>query len=309
MGSAPPQTWPLREDGPYEKKVEPRVKPWQIRGHRHRDGSLRARRRFQRLVDHPRRDRGRARAIAALLVTGPENRDVVVARCDTAVGLRLLGSPDGPRGPPGHSAPAISQSLETVGGELIYTQKGPSTSRCGCGSGCKTRRCACLRSDLPCGPQCTCGDCANPLNDLDVGALSPCAIQNVQALKRLSPEDLRRDYALPCGHGKARLDLLLRCYECSVCNEAYWFSFCWNDVAQVGLGWHCRICRFCMDWREWHCESCNKCTYGVTLPCEGCGRRKPSSSGRAVASREGVAGIEPEEIAPRDSARKRLRLR
>ncbi len=35
--------------------------------------------------------------IAALLVTGPNNRDIVVARYDTAVGLRLLGSPDGPR--------------------------------------------------------------------------------------------------------------------------------------------------------------------------------------------------------------------
>ncbi len=34
-------------------------------------------------------------------------------------------------------------------------------------------------------------------------------------------------------------------YSCSVCDELYWFSSCWNEVAQDSCSWHCNDCKQC----------------------------------------------------------------
>ena len=107
--------------------------------------------------------------------------------------------------------------------------------------------------------------------------LSVCAIQNIGRYKGLSDKDLDTLYELPCGCEKAPLRKLTGSYTCSQCGEAYWYSFCWNDVATDSCTWHCDVCGKCRDWREWHCEVCNRCTYGITLPCENCGRKGPYS--------------------------------
>lgn len=146
---------------------------------------------------------------------------------------------------------------------------------CNCKSGCRNRHCACLKNNEPCGEGCGCVDCQNPLNGVDVAALSVCAIQHIEIYKALTAAELATEYELPCGDESVPLRELLKEYHCQGCGETYWFSFCWNDVVQDGNTWHCEICRQCRDWREWHCANCNNCTYGVTLPCEHCGQPGP----------------------------------
>ena len=141
---------------------------------------------------------------------------------------------------------------------------------CKCKSGCRNRRCPCLKNNEPCDEHCACTDCHNPLNGVDVEALSICAIQNIEIYKGLTEKELTTEYELPCGDESVPLKELLKGYQCQGCGETYWFSFCWNNVAQEGDSWHCEICKQCRDWREWHCDNCNKCTYGITLPCEHC---------------------------------------
>ncbi len=141
---------------------------------------------------------------------------------------------------------------------------------CKCRSGCQSNRCQCLKNNEPCGTQCNCKDCKNPLNGVDVKNLSLCAIQNIEKYNELSKEDLSKTYELPCGCEEVTLKKLLKSYNCSECDEEYWYSFCWENVVQDSCSWHCEECRICRDWREWHCEECNKCTYGVSLPCENC---------------------------------------
>lgn len=145
--------------------------------------------------------------------------------------------------------------------------------KCSCKSGCQSRRCACLKNKEPCGEECTCTHCENPLNNVDVETLSVCAIQNINIIKNLTEEQLNCEYELPCECEEVPLKLLLNDYECTKCGETYWFSFCWNEVVQDSQTWHCEVCKQCRDWREWHCDRCNKCTYGVSLPCEHCGRK------------------------------------
>lgn len=142
---------------------------------------------------------------------------------------------------------------------------------CQCKSGCQNRRCACLKNNEACGESCGCIECQNPLNGVDLEALSICAIQNIEIYKDLSEEELAEEYELPCECEAVPLRKLLKDYTCRECGESYWFSFCWNDVVQYGDTWHCEICNQCRDWREWHCKRCNKCTYGVTFPCQHCG--------------------------------------
>lgn len=146
---------------------------------------------------------------------------------------------------------------------------------CNCKTGCRTRRCACLKNGEPCDEQCTCTDCRNPLNGVDVDKLSVCAIQNIEELKALSEEELAEEYELPCGCERVPLRLLLDDYACQACGAVYWYSFCWGSVVEDSCTWHCKVCGQCRDWREWHCQRCNKCTYGVTLPCEHCGAPGP----------------------------------
>ena len=145
---------------------------------------------------------------------------------------------------------------------------------CKCKSGCNNRRCVCLRNNEPCDESCGCSNCENPLNGMDVEALSICTIQNIEEYKDLSSDELEEKYELSCGCEQVPLKDLLGYFSCSKCGEGYCYSFCWDEVVQDSCTWHCEICGTCRDWREWHCETCNRCTYGVTLPCEGCGSRK-----------------------------------
>jgi len=145
--------------------------------------------------------------------------------------------------------------------------------RCKCKGGCQNRRCACLKSNRACVEDCECVGCKNPLQGIDPERLSLCALQNIHRYKELSEEELNTEYMLPCECEKVPLKKLLGSYECAKCSEAYWFSFCWEDVVQDNCSWHCDVCGHCRDWREWHCKRCNRCTYGVTLPCEYCGAK------------------------------------
>ncbi len=142
---------------------------------------------------------------------------------------------------------------------------------CNCKSGCQNRRCACLKNNEPCGEACGCIDCQNPLNGVDVEALSICAIQNIEIYKSLTAEELAEEYELPCECESVPLRQLLKSYTCRKCKESYWYSFCWDAIVQYGDTWHCEVCNACRDWREWHCRRCNKCTYGITFPCQHCG--------------------------------------
>ncbi|QTA81976.1 CRC domain-containing protein [Desulfonema limicola] len=147
------------------------------------------------------------------------------------------------------------------------------TVHCKCKSGCKTRRCACLKNNEPCDDKCKCTDCKNPLNGVDVENMTVCAIQNIDEYKELTEEDLNEEYELPCECESVPLKKVINGYTCSKCGDYSWYSFCWDEVVEDSQTWHCEICNECRDWREWHCPECNKCTYGVSLPCEHCGRK------------------------------------
>ena len=148
------------------------------------------------------------------------------------------------------------------------------TVHCKCKSGCRNRRCACLKNNEPCDEKCGCVDCQNPLNELDVENLTVCAIQNISEYKELADEELECKHELPCGCEEVALKNLMGDYSCKKCGDVYWYSFCWDEIVQDSHTWHCEICGTCRDWREWHCNKCNKCTYGVSLPCENCGARR-----------------------------------
>ena len=92
---------------------------------------------------------------------------------------------------------------------------------CDCTTGCRNRRCTCLKNDEPCDENCTCADCQNPLNDVDVDGLSICAIRNIEEYKALSEEELAAEYELPCGCETISLRQLLKGYTCRECGEVY----------------------------------------------------------------------------------------
>ena len=145
------------------------------------------------------------------------------------------------------------------------------TVQCQCKKGCTNRRCACLKYNEPCDDGCGCIGCQNPINGIDVENLTVCTLQNIETYKALTAEDLDKEYELPCCDQHVPLRKLLDEFDCEECKETYWYSFCWNDVAQGSCTWHCEVCNMCRDWRERHCERCNRCTYGVTFPCDHCG--------------------------------------
>jgi hypothetical protein len=162
-------------------------------------------------------------------------------------------------------------STKRAGREL-----GADDVACRCRSGCKTGRCACRGVGKRCSEACSCKDCANPFQQLELEEPSACLVQNVQAYLELPAKQRQLELKLPCGHGTAKLSQLLGDYSCPKCDEVYWYSFCWDEVVQDSCSWHCKVCRTCRDWREWHCESCNRCTYGVSLPCENCSDAGPA---------------------------------
>ena len=102
-----------------------------------------------------------------------------------------------------------------------------------------------------------------------------CTLDAIKKYKNLSQKKLEKLYELPCECEEVPLKDLIDEYNCSDCGETYFYSFCWDEVAQDSCSWHCDICKTCRDWREWHCENCNKCTYGVSLPCDNCGAPGP----------------------------------
>ena len=152
-------------------------------------------------------------------------------------------------------------------------RKSRSADSCQCSGGCNGGRCACYKAGRGCGSKCGCRNCRNPLNGVDVGKLSDCAIQNIEDYLELTAEDFQETHELPCEHGKVRFEQLMKEFWCEECAESYWYSFCWEEIVSGGHTWHCKVCGECRDWREKHCEKCDRCTYGVTLPCEHCGSR------------------------------------
>lgn len=144
--------------------------------------------------------------------------------------------------------------------------------QCNCKGKCKNNRCSCKKNRKPCAEECNCKDCQNPYNGIIVEGLNICTLDAIEIYKKLTETQLNKLYELPCECEEVALKDVLTDYSCSKCNEDYYFSFCWGEVAQDSCTWHCDICKECKDWREWHCENCNRCTYGITLPCETCGK-------------------------------------
>jgi len=105
--------------------------------------------------------------------------------------------------------------------------------------------------------------------------LTECALGHIKKIRTLTKKQREKLYELPCGCEEVPLKDLLSDYECSECEETYFYSFCWKNVVQENETWHCNACGTCRDLSEWHCESCNICTYGISLPCEECGRKSP----------------------------------
>jgi len=105
--------------------------------------------------------------------------------------------------------------------------------------------------------------------------LTDCAIRRTQRRRPLSKEELDTEHELPCECGSVALEDLLTPYECSSCDEQYYYSFCLKDVVHDNNFWHCNQCKKCRESAEWHCDKCNDCTYGLTLPCDGCGKKSP----------------------------------
>lgn len=105
--------------------------------------------------------------------------------------------------------------------------------------------------------------------------LTACALSHPKKVKALTQQQREKTYELPCGCEEVALKDLISEYECSECNEIYFYSFCWKAVVEESHTWHCKTCKTCREWREWHCKTCNVCSYGVSLPCEGCGGKSP----------------------------------
>ena len=93
------------------------------------------------------------------------------------------------------------------------------TVNCKCRSGCRNRRCVCLRSNEPCNENCECVDCQNPLNGVEIDNLSICAIQNIETYKALTQKDLEKEYELPCECETVPLKNLMGDYSCRECGE------------------------------------------------------------------------------------------
>ena len=147
--------------------------------------------------------------------------------------------------------------------------------KCNCKGNCTSNRCACTKNRQPCTEACKCKDCKNPYNGVEVENLHICTLDAIKKYKKLTQKELEKLYELPCECEQVPLKDLIDEYNCSDCGEAYYYSFCWNEVAQDACTWHCDICKTCRDWREWHCDNCNKCTYGVSLPCNNCNVSSP----------------------------------
>ena len=95
---------------------------------------------------------------------------------------------------------------------------------CRCKTGCRNKRCVCLKNNEPCDDKCTCVDCQNPLNGVNVDDLSTCALQNIEDYHDLSQEELEEEYELSCGCEQVPLSKLIGYYSCSKCGEGYRYS-------------------------------------------------------------------------------------
>jgi len=108
---------------------------------------------------------------------------------------------------------------------------------------------------------------------IDTDELTDCSKHHHKKVILLTEVELKKEHELPCGCESATLEDLLYGYECSECEEVYFYSFCWKEVVQENDTWHCNACGTCRDSGDWHCKACNKCTQGLTLPCEHCGKK------------------------------------
>ena len=46
---------------------------------------------------------------------------------------------------------------------------------------------------------------------------------------------MEEKHKLPCGCEEVPLHKLIGDYSCSKCGEAYWYSFCWEEVVQEAV--------------------------------------------------------------------------
>lgn len=151
-----------------------------------------------------------------------------------------------------------------------------NTTLCQCGSECQNKRCHCFKAGKPCSAQCRCQNCKNPFNQLDdAQLLSDCARGHIKSVAALTDAQLSLQYLLLCGCESASLKDLLQPHDCGKCGERYYYSFCFNDLADSASLWHCSICGNCSDDATWHCKRCNRCSYGLSLSCDNCGKKSP----------------------------------
>jgi len=74
---------------------------------------------------------------------------------------------------------------------------------CQCTSECQIRRCSCLKTGHACTAGCRCENCKNPFNNRDPEEyLSDCARYHIKKVASLTPQNLKKKYALPCGCGQ-----------------------------------------------------------------------------------------------------------
>jgi len=148
---------------------------------------------------------------------------------------------------------------------------------CHCQSECKSKRCACIKAGKACVDTCSCVRCNNPFNTIEnAEQLTDCARYHIKKVISLSEKELlHQENELPCGCENVTLKDLLEDYECSGCDEVYYYSFCMGEIIDTNSMWHCHACGTCREDSEWHCKYCNDCTYGLTLSCENCGRKTP----------------------------------
>lgn len=111
-----------------------------------------------------------------------------------------------------------------------------------------------------------------------IDLLTDCTSCNIKKYTKLSDDQLKHEYELPCGCEKVTLENLASIYQCGECEGLYYYSFCLEEVVEEDNTWHCKSCGTCRESSEWHCKKCNDCTYGLTLRCDGCGKKSPYTS-------------------------------
>ncbi|MBL8677093.1 MAG: hypothetical protein JNJ47_06720 [Alphaproteobacteria bacterium] len=76
-------------------------------------------------------------------------------------------------------------------------------------------------------------------HEQEISDLTSCAADHIKKIKALTQKQRKKKYELPCGCEEVALADLTSDYECSECEEIYFYSFCWDEVVQDNDTWHC----------------------------------------------------------------------